>query len=69
MFTKDELLNMPKELKAEAKALLDFYFNNDVEENSSEEYLKNHASRRLITWYKESEEFAEENLKKGIIYN
>lgn len=69
MFTKDELLEMPEQLKEEEKKLLDYYFNNDVVEKTVDEYLEKYASNSLKRWYEEEEDFSKENLKKGIIYN
>lgn len=69
MFTKDDLIIQPDYLKREEKKLVNEYFNNKVHENSIDEYIENHASIELKTWYKEEERFSKENLKKGIIYN
>lgn len=69
MFTKDDLIIQPDYLKREEKKLINEYFNDKVQENSIDEYIENHASNELKTWYKEEERFSKENLKKGIIYN
>lgn len=69
MFTKDELLTIPDDLREETKRLCDYYFNNEVEESSVDEYIRNHGSVRLLTWEKEAIKLYKENLEKGIIYN
>lgn len=69
MFSNDELLSIPDDLREETKNLCDYYFNNEVKENSIDEYIQNHGSERLKIWEKESLALYKKNLKKGIIYN
>lgn len=69
MFSNDELLSIPDDLREETKKLCDYYFNNEVKEQSVDEYIQNHGSERLKIWEKESLELYKRNLEKGIIYN
>lgn len=69
MFTIEELTNIPDDLRDETRKLCDYYFNNEVKEDSIDEYIQNYGSERLIKWNEEAIAFAKENLKKGIIYN
>lgn len=69
-FTKEELISIPDDLKAENDRLVKEYFDNkDSLDINCYEYFDLHATERYKEWSRQSVAYAEELAKQGIIYN
>ncbi|NLW52347.1 MAG: hypothetical protein GXY87_03155 [Tissierellia bacterium] len=70
IYSKDELIYTPKELRDEYKKIFNEYLENDeYEDVDFEIVLHEKASKELLNWIQQAKEFSEKNLKKGIIIN